>query len=660
MKDYASLRKKRTTRTIGILLVVLLIIEVCSLTVLFSRVANYTTGSDYYQISLTEGGDASKLVVLDAAESGFIEPDRVADPETEFFEAGDVYNDYDFGYRATDADGVLYNDDETINWTSSSVWTTDTDVEIFHLSYDETGEVTVNSENEDKLFAPGTGEIYNFCVMNQGGQALKYLVYLESWAGDENDPMIPLTADFYGGNVSATEKANWEHILKLTGKGDLGGLSSGAKVDYHIAWEWPYEYGNGDTDLASADAYDTMLGDMAAFEKDLFIYVRIKTVAWIDLEPTEPSTEPTTEPTEPETEVTEPPTEVTEPPTDVTEPPTEPTEPVTEATEPTPDYWYVYTSTEGEGTADATPDKVEQNSGDTFTLHAEPTEGWVFDHWEIDDGDSYDIVNGSLTDPDLEVLPHSDIHAKAVFVPEPTQAPDYWYVYTSTEGQGTADATPDKVDQASSDTFTLHAEPAQGWKFDHWEIDDGDSYDIINGSLTDPDLEVLPHSDIHAKAVFVPEETGVEDYWYIYADVQEGEGTATRDPERVLQDNDETVTLVAEPADGYEFVGWEFDDGDVYTILDGGKLTDPTLKIKPGSDVHAHAKFKAKATEPATVAPTQSGTTPATVAPTTAPSANPQTGDPTHMLLWVIISGLALVGIVVLVIIYIRFRKKES
>ena len=573
MKDYASLRKKRTTRTIGILLVVLLIIEVCSLTVLFSRVANYTTGSDYYQISLTEGGDASKLVVLDAAESGFIEPDRVADPETEFFEAGDVYNDYDFGYRATDADGVLYNDDETINWTSSSVWTTDTDVEIFHLSYDETGEVTVNSENEDKLFAPGTGEIYNFCVMNQGGQALKYLVYLESWAGDENDPMIPLTADFYGGNVSATEKANWEHILKLTGKGDLGGLSSGAKVDYHIAWEWPYEYGNGDTDLASADAYDTMLGDMAAFEKDLFIYVRIKTVAWIDLEPTEPSTEPTTEPTEPETEVTEPPTEVTEPPTEVTEPPTEPTEPVTEATEPTPDYWYVYTSTEGEGTADATPDKVEQNSGDTFTLHAEHTEGWVFDHWEIDDCDSYDI---------------------------------------------------------------------------------------INGSLTDPDLEVLPHSDIHAKAVFVPEETGVGDYWYIYADVQEGEGTATRDPERVLQDNDETVTLVAEPADGYEFVGWEFDDGDVYTILDGGKLTDPTLKIKPGSDVHAHAKFKAKATEPATVAPTQSGTTPATVAPTTAPSANPQTGDPTHMLLWVIISGLALVGIVVLVIIYIRFRKKES
>lgn len=578
MKDYASLRKKRTTRTLGILLVVLLIIEVCSLTVLFSRVANYSTGGDYYQISLTEGGDASKLVVLDAAQSGFIEPDRVADPETEFFEDGDVYNDYDFGYLATDADGVVLNDKETINWTSSSVWTTDTDVEIFHLSYDETGEVTVNSENTDKLFAPGTGETYNFSLMNRGDQSLKYLVYLESWAGDENDPMIPLTADFYGGNVSATEKENWEHILKLTGKGDLGGLNSGAKVDYHIGWEWPFEYGNGDTDLASADAYDTMLGDMAAFEKDLFIHVRIKTVAWIDLTPTEPSTEPTTAPpTEPETEVTEPPTEATEPPTEATEPPTEATEPPTEATEP-------------------------------------PTEA---------------------TEP----------------------APDYWYVYTSTEGQGTADAAPDKVEQDSGDTFTLHAEPATGWKFDHWEIDDGDSYDIINGSLTSPDLEVLPYSDIHAKAVFVPEETDVEDYWYIYADVTEGEGTATRDPERVLQDNDETATLVAEPADGYEFIGWEFDDGDVYTILDGGKLTDLTLKIKPGSDIHAHAKFRPKATEPASIAPTQSGTTPAA---TTAPSVTPKTNDPTHLLLWVIISGLAFIGIVTLVIVYIRFRKKES
>ncbi|MBQ3417952.1 MAG: LPXTG cell wall anchor domain-containing protein [Ruminococcus sp.] len=580
MKDYASLRKKRTTRTIGILLVVLLIIEVCSLTVLFSRVANYTTGGNYYQISLTEGGDMSKLVVLDAAQSGFIEPDRVADPETEFFEDGDVYNDYDFGYLATDENGVEYNDNEVINWTSSSVWTTDTDVEIFHLSYNETGEVTVKSENEDKVFAPGTGDIYDFSLMNNGDQSLKYLVYLESWAGDENDPTIPLTANFYGGNVSATEKANWEHILNLTGKGDLGGLAPGAKTDYHIGWEWPFEYGNGDTDLSSADAYDTMLGNLAAFEKDLFITVRIKTVAWIDLEPTEPSTEVT----EPPTEVTEPPTEVTEPPTEVTEPPTEVTEPPTEVTEP-------------------------------------PTE---------------------VTEPPTE----------------PTEpAVDYWYVYTSTEGEGTADATPDKVEQTSDDTFTLHAEPAEGWKFDHWEIEDGDSYDIISGSLTDPDLELLPYSDIHAKAVFVPDSTDAEDYWYIYADVKDGEGTATRDPERVPQDSDDTATLVATPADGYEFVGWEFDDGDVYDILDGGKLTDATLKIKPGSDIHAHAIFKPKATQPATAAPASE---PATSAPATTPSTTPKTGDTTHMLLWLIISGLAFIGLVALVVVYIRLRKKES
>ena len=111
------------------------------------------------------------------------------------------------------------------------------------------------------------------------------------------------------------------------------------------------------------------------------------------------------------------------------------------------------------------------------------------------------------------------------------------------------------------------------------------------------------------------------------------------------------------PADGYEFVGWEFDDGDVYDILDGGKLTDATLKIKPGSDIHAHAIFKPKATQPATVAPASE---PATSAPATTPSTTPKTGDTTHMLLWLIISGLAFIGLVALVVVYIRLRKKES
>ena len=83
----------------------------------------------------------------------------------------------------------------------------------------------------------------------------------------------------------------------------------------------------------------------------------------------------------------------------------------------------------------------------------------------------------------------------------------------------------------------------------------------------------------------------IEDYWHIYTDVIEGEGTTSADPDMVVQYNDETSTITAIPAPGYEFVEWVIDDDDIYEIMNGGSLTDPIVSIKPGSEVHAHAKF---------------------------------------------------------------------
>jgi hypothetical protein len=151
--------------------------------------------------------------------------------------------------------------------------------------------------------------------------------------------------------------------------------------------------------------------------------------------------------------------------------------------------------------------------------------------------------------------------------------------------------------------------------------------------------------------------------------VIEGKGTTTppvSDPVKVEQGSGDNVTITATPDEGYEFIGWEI-DGD-YTLPEGGSLTDPTLVIKPGSDVHAHAKFRKKAvpTEPSTEAPTEVETqkpsvTPTQPAGTTTPSATtPQTGDFTHNLLWILLAIGAFVALIVLFFVYRKVRKREK
>ena len=168
-----------------------------------------------------------------------------------------------------------------------------------------------------------------------------------------------------------------------------------------------------------------------------------------------------------------------------------------------------------------------------------------------------------------------------------------------------------------------------------------------------------PGSDIHGHAVFKPTATEpVTEYWNASADVKEGEGTASVTPEQVEKGSDGTFTFVATPDDGYEFVCWEFDGDDVYEII-SGSLSDPTLVVKPGSDIHGHAIFKLKSTEPPTEPPTEPVTEPVTVTPTTAPD-QPQTGDNTNTMLWLIVSILVFVALIVVFVFYFRLRKAEK
>lgn len=582
MKDYASLKKKHNgSRTIAMIMVVLLVIEMCSLTMLFSRVVGFTTDNSGYKISLTEGAEKSKFSKKDTATTGFIVPTYVADPDIYFIEPEDQINVKDFGYH-------VYDKDQT--------WTTETDGEVFHLTYDQDkDELTVISDGtfgreNAKVIAPGTSEKYHFTVANNGTADLKYLVYLEAWIdakdAEGNDLWIPLNSKFYneeGTYFGADGTSDWHEYEYINKTGEIRPLAKGSQRGYYVEWEWPFERFDGEG-LDANDTYDTMLGDLAAEGADLRAYIRIKTVAWIE------------------------------------------------------DYWYIYTDViEGKGTTDEDPDMVVQYNDETSTITATPAEGYEFVEWVFDDDDIYEIMDGgSLTDPTLTIKPGSDIHAHAKFRPkatepaptptettpaptettpaptettpvptETTPAPTettppatqeptiaYWIVDTDViEGDGTTTppvSDPVKVEQGSGDTVTITATPAEGYEFIGWEID-GDYTLPEGGSLTDPTLVIKPNSDVHAHAKFKP----IPKYWIVDTDVIEGEGNTVptiESPAKVEQGKGETVTIMAIPESGYEFIGWEI-DGE-YTLPEGGSLTDPVLVIQPGSDIHAHAKFK--------------------------------------------------------------------
>ena len=582
MNDYKSLRKKNGSRVLALVMVLLLVLEVCSLAVLFSQVATYTGGAKKYVISLTEGGDRTKAGTIRTASTGFIVPTTVVDPDT-LIEPSDSVNTLDFGFVTRDLE---------------QVWTTNTDVALFHLKYDnDSGKTTVLSEDSDKVFAPGTSNTYTFTVANTGTHGLDYLVYLEA-TEDTSGHKLPLVGRLRRGDGTILvgtdgDSTTWPDVLELNESGDLSSLAPGTEMDYYVDWEWPFERTDGEG-LDANDAYDTFLGNLAV-DTDLWLNIKIKTVAWWE------------------------------------------------------DYYYGYADVkEGEGTATVTPEKIDQATDGTFTFVATPADGYEFVGWEIDDGDVYEIISGSLTDPTMVLKPGSDIHAHAVFKPT-TPAAEYWYAYADVkEGDGTATVDPSKVAQNTDGTFTFVATPADGYEFVGWEINDGEVYEIISGSLTDPTMVIKPGSNIHAHAIFKPT-TPAAEYWYASADVKEGDGTATVDPAKVVKGSDGTFTFIATPADGYEFVGWVIDDGNVYEII-SGSLSDATLVVKPGSNINAHAVFKPKSTEPVTEPPTQAPTTPE----------QPKTGDNTNTVLWLIISIIVFIALVVVFFIYFRMKKVEK
>ena len=177
-------------------------------------------------------------------------------------------------------------------------WTTETQVDIFKIEY-ENGEnqITV-AGNGDKVIAPGTENTYSFRLKNNGPGIADYKVQVDGhglpvearfnsqkngWlVGDEEQwlPVIGQDAPETEDPDAATTEKGEERTpaTGLHGVEDTGILYSGKTTEYELYWRWPFERDlDGDGDISDGDAMDTLLGNLAT-EQDVTLTIRITTL----------------------------------------------------------------------------------------------------------------------------------------------------------------------------------------------------------------------------------------------------------------------------------------------------------------------------------------------------------------------------------------------
>lgn len=156
---------------------------------------------------------------------------------------------------------------------SKKVWTDHATVDIFSLSYDETGAVTVRSADNDKVVAPGTNGSYYFRINNNTKKNMDCSVSVKAWYSNDNYK-IPVKAKFSGMDKTyfVGNESSYDDVMLLDGVTDRMTLGAKRYFSYELSWEWPFE-GN--------DEFDTMLGNVAA-KKDVSLTIEITTYATYD------------------------------------------------------------------------------------------------------------------------------------------------------------------------------------------------------------------------------------------------------------------------------------------------------------------------------------------------------------------------------------------
>lgn len=210
--------------------------------------------------------------------------------------------------------------------------------------------------------------------------------------------------------------------------------------------------------------------------------------------------------------------------------------------------------------------------GSSLTLKALPAEGFEFDHWESQCVDS--------TSPSCSLTISNDLTIIAVFkviVPEPS----YYSLNMGVSGAGSIQNTQHNINCSSNtcqsmleegSKLALNAAPATGYEFDRWEVQ-------CIGS-TSPSCSLTMNSNLSLIAVFK-----LKPVHFTLSINVVGNGTVQNIANSItcsgascskelLQDTN--LTLMATPAEGYEFDHWELSCNNSTSSECGVAMSDDT------------------------------------------------------------------------------------
>lgn len=154
---------------------------------------------------------------------------------------------------------------------AGGVWATVTKVDIFKSSYtNKHGQMTVKSDDGDKVIAPGTSNSFVFKLSNTGDVPLDFELDIDAYITPDGY-RLPVKARLsrYDNKWLVGDKDTWVSTPVLDTAYDGGTMAAGKYFYYTLDWEWPFE---------EDDVYDTATGNLAVTD-DISLTIVIKTRA---------------------------------------------------------------------------------------------------------------------------------------------------------------------------------------------------------------------------------------------------------------------------------------------------------------------------------------------------------------------------------------------
>ena len=205
-------------------------------------------------------------------------------------------------------------------------------------------------------------------------------------------------------------------------------------------------------------------------------------------------------------------------------------------------------------------------AGTEITLTAMPKEGYHFKEWQV-------ISGGVAIENNKFLMPDTNVEVKAFFEEGAPPAPTKYTVTVTTEGGGTASASPAKT--AAGTEITLTATPNTGYHFKEWQVESLAGLVITNNKFT------MPDSNVAIKAIF-EEDSPFAPTKHTVTVKTDGNGIAFASPLLAVAGTE--ITLTAMPKKGYHFKEWQ--------VISGGVAIENNKFLMPDSNVEVNAVFE--------------------------------------------------------------------